>query len=180
MRDVEPPEERPEFPVQRMHPGMTRHHATIKGPAAPFFDQVRADGVGQDVEIGPGKNVPLPFLLAQNVVMRLMLPFPTITQSGSKFGSEKLHRVELIATAPHPHPEKVQVVGHQAVRRTPYVVADRGMEHQLAESVVKSRRQLTAGPLFERKGPEDDGAALIMMPFQTRQIAFGDEGHAVL
>jgi hypothetical protein len=81
MLDEELPEERPELPVLRVQPRIARHHTSAERPASRFLDQVRPDGVGQDVGTGPGKGVPLPFFFPQDAVMRLLLPIFTMASA---------------------------------------------------------------------------------------------------
>lgn len=76
-------------------------------PVAFALHQFIADGIGERVKAESGKGIPLPFLFAQDVIVRLVLPFATVTQRRFQMGAEEFHGVQLIRLAPHAHPDEV-------------------------------------------------------------------------
>ena len=91
--------------------------------------QSGAHRIGQRVETETGKRIPLPFLFAQDVLVRLMLPFTSAAQRRLQMRTEKFHRVELVSFAPESHPDQVQMIRHEAVGGAEKMFTHGGVEH---------------------------------------------------
>ena len=72
----------------------------------------------------------------------------------------------------------MEVIGHQTVGRAEDVFAYRGMKHQFPKGGMEGRCKPATSPALKCVRPENNRVTLIMMPFQTGQIAFLIEGHA--
>ena len=72
----------------------------------------------------------------------------------------------------------MEVIRHQTVGRAEEVLAYRGMKRHLPKSGMEGRRKPATSPGLKCIRPENNSVTLIMMPYQTGQIAFLIEGHA--
>ena len=113
--DIQFPEAFPIIIGERMKGRVSGNDCSTVRPVALTFDQFIANGIGQRVKAEPREGVSPSFFLAQHVIMRLVLPFATVAQRRLQLRAEKFHGVQLLRRAPHPHPDEVQVVGHEAI-----------------------------------------------------------------
>ena len=117
-----------------MKRGVTWNNSPIVRPFLLALHQTSADWVRQGVETKTGKRVAHPLFFAQYVVVRLVLPLSPATERWLKMSAQKFHRIELVTFSPRAHPNKMQMVRHQAIGRTVKLFARSGVEHDLAES----------------------------------------------
>lgn len=122
-----------------MQGGIARHNGTCVRPVPLVSDQSSPNRIRQYIETRRGEGVAAALVLAQDVIVRLMLPLPLLSQCRSKLPPQKPHRVELVRLAAQAHPHEMQVIGHEAIRGTKEPLAHCGMEQQLTEVRVKSR-----------------------------------------
>ena len=102
-----------------------------------MFHQFGRAGIVDDVKANPGKYATGSFLIAQDVIVRLMLKTMR-TQRRAKVFSQKFHTVALIGTATQPHPNQVQVIGHQAISRTEQPLPHGGVQHYFPKTGVEA------------------------------------------
>ena len=170
--NVEFPEAFPIILRKQIKVGVSGDDGSAVGPVAFTRNQSGADGIGQRVEAESGKGVAPPFFLAQDVIVRLMLPFAVVAQRRFQMGAEKFHGVHLIRLAPHPHPDEVQMIRHEAVGGAEEMFPRGDVEHEFTKRGVKGGREPAPGAFFERVRPEDDGVSLVTMPFEPGQFSF--------
>jgi hypothetical protein len=70
------------------------------------------------------------------VIVGLVLEF-VWSEHGRQLAAEKSHRIELVTFTSHPHPDEVQVVGHQAIGWTPNFFANDSMQHEFSKAQMK-------------------------------------------
>jgi len=155
-----------------MDRGITRNNTTTVKPFLVSLHQLGANRVCECVKTKTGKRVPHPLLFSQDVVVRLVLPLPPATECWLKVRPQKLHRVKLVRFSPHPHPNKMQVVRHQAIRRAEKLFARSSVKHEFAKRGVKILCQPTACSLVQGVRPENHRVPLIEMLFKPWKIPF--------
>jgi hypothetical protein len=85
-------------------------------PVAVACHQFSADRAGQRVEAESGERVTPPFLFTQDVVVRLVLPFLTVTERGLQVRAQRFRGVELIRLPPRTHPDEMQMLARRGVQ----------------------------------------------------------------
>ena len=83
---------------------------------------------------------------------------------------EKLHAVALIRIAPQAQPEKMKVVGHQAVSGTPETFARGRVKHHFPKPGVKKSVEPSGGAQGQGQSPVDGGIALVIFARQSGEI----------
>ena len=113
---VKLPEQRPKLCFQRMQFWIARHSRTGERPILRVLDQFGNARVVNDVETHFTERLLSPLFLAQDMVVGLVLKAMRTEQFPDML-AQKLHAMPLIATAPQPHPDQMNVIGHQTVGR---------------------------------------------------------------
>jgi len=106
------------------------------------------------------------------VVVRLVLPFPHATECWLNMSAQELYPVELVRFPPHAHPNKMQMVWHQATGRAEKLLANSGMEHKLTERGMKIYCKPSERSLLKRVCPENHRVPLIMMFLEPWKVPF--------
>ncbi len=164
------PKPRPVAGVKRVHARTARNHRTEKRPVSRLFDQPALQRIEKDiVRTGETERPPLPFRRCQDMVVRLMLKLDGFEER-TDLGAKKLDAVALVGVTAQPHPDKMNVVRHQAVSRTYQSFTRRRVKHHLAKRGVETVRKPALLTMGNRHGPEDDGVGLIELAFQPWQI----------
>ena len=145
------------------------HDRSAIGPRLRFLYQPGADGIRQDVKTDFGKGSAPPFFLAQDVVVCLMLKMMRAQDRGKMFAQE-FHSVALVGINAQPHPEQVNMVGHQAIGWADQPFPGGGMKHYLAESRVENFVQPAGAAQGDGQCPVNDRVALIIFAGQSREI----------
>ena len=146
-------------------------------PIAFTLHQLIAYWIGQRVETKTSKGITPPFLFAQDMIVRLMLPLATAAQRWFKMRAQEFHRVELVAFPAQTHPDEMQMVRHEAISRTEKLFSCGGVKHKFAKNGMESGREPSACAFFQSICPEDDRVALVMMPFQSWKFSFARWNH---
>ena len=164
------PKPRPVAGIKRIRARTARNHRTEKRPLSRFFDQPTLQRIEQDIiRTRETERPPLPFRRGQDMVVRLMLELGGF-EKRTDLGAEKLDAVALVGVTAQPHPDKMNVVRHQAVSRTYQSFTRRRVKHHLAKGGVKTVGKPALLTMGNRHGPEDDGVGLVEFTFQPRQI----------
>src|SRR6266568_1476197 len=100
--------------LQRMNIRIARQDRSGERPLLRMDNQFCYARVVNDVETHFAKSLPLAFLLSQNVVVWLVLKAMRSEQFPNMLAQE-LHGVPLVGIKPQPHPDQMNVVGHQTV-----------------------------------------------------------------
>jgi len=93
-------------------------------------------------------------------------------ERGRKLAPKKPQGVELITFTSHSHPDEVQMVGHQAIGRTPNLFAHCRVKHQFSKAGMKRFVQPAGGAMLDCQRPHDHRVILVMMAMQPREIVF--------
>ena len=92
------------------------HNCSGKRPILRVLDQFGNARVVNDVKTHSTERLLPPLFLAQDMVVGLVLKAMRTEQFPDML-AQKLHAVPLIGIAPQPHPDQVNVIGHQTVGR---------------------------------------------------------------
>ena len=103
------------------------------------------------------------------MVVSLMLELRRL-EVRTDLSPEKLDSIALVSVAAQPHPDKMNMVRHQAASRTKQSFARRRVKHQLTKRGVKAIDQPALPAMENRHGPEDDGVSLVKFTLQPRQV----------
>ena len=148
---------------------ITRYNHSAERPIPAFRQQFRANRICQHIETNSCECTVFTLVLTQNVVVGLVLEFVRL-EHGAQLAAEKSHCIELVAFASHSHPDKVQVVGHEAIGWTPNLFTKSRVQHELSKTQMKQLVQPTRGAMLHRQRPHDNRVTLVMMAKQPRQI----------
>ena len=151
-----------------MQPGITGHDCPAKGPRHGFLYQFGADRIREDVKADFGKGVPFPFFFAQDVIMCLMLKAMR-SQRRSEMFAQEFHAIALVRIQTQPHPEQVDVVGHQAINRAEQTFTGGGVKHDFSELRMKPFVQPAHAAQSNGHCPVDDRVTLIIFAGQSRE-----------
>ena len=110
--------------------------------------------------------------------MRLVLELRRL-QERAELGTKKLDRVALVGLAFQTHPDQVNVVGHQAVRRANKTFPGCRVQHHFAKGGMEALIEPALLAVGYRHGPENDGVGLVEFAAQTREI-MGELGTSFL
>lgn len=110
--------------------------------------------------------------------MGLVLPLPARAECRFQFRAQEFHCVQLVALSSQAHPKQMEMIWHQAISGAIECVTCRRVKHQFTESRMKRGCQPATRVLFQRIGPENDGMTLVVVPLQSRQLAFAVEWHS--
>ncbi len=154
------------------------HHRTQKRPVPFPLYQPGSDGIGQGVKTETGKGVAFSFFFAQDMIMRLMLPFASVPQRGFQIDAQEFHGVQLVRVAAQSQPDQMKMIRHETISRAKEMCTHGCMEHHFPEIGMERRREPSSDTSFNCIGSENDRMALIMMSFQARQVALGFKAHA--
>ncbi len=146
---------------------IARHNRPAEWPVPGFHCEAGASRIFQHIKANPGKSAALAFVFMQDVIVGLMLEFVRLKRR-RKLAAQKPHRVELVAFAPHTHPNQVQVIGQEAIGRTPDFFPHRHVQHKFPKVKMERIFQPTGRAMFQRERPQDDGMTLVMMARQSR------------
>ena len=116
-----------------------------------------------------GERVPTPLFLLEHMVVRLMLEFLR-REFRFEMRAQERHAVQLIGVQTQPHPNEMQVIGHQAIRRAEQSLARGGVQQQFAEGGVKFFVQPAAPAVGDGQCPMNHGVALVILAWQAGQI----------
>lgn len=152
-----------------MQIGIARHNGSDIRPVFRALDQFCPAGIIQEVKANFAESLPDSLARPQDVVVRLMLK-PVRTQGRAQMLAQKLQTVSLIRVTAQPHPDQVNVVGHQAIGETEQSFPRGGVQHDFAKLRVEGGVEPAGAAQGHRHGPVDDGVALIMFPGQAWQI----------
>ena len=167
---VDLPERLSESLFKRVQIRIARYDRADVWPSCGFVAQTCPYGVLQHIERDLGKRAAFPVLLAQHVVASLVLKLVRPDQA-PKVRAEEHHPVELIAVAPHAHPDEMNVVGHEAITRTKQIFAGRRVKQQLAKLLVERFVQPPSSPILQRLRPMHDRVALVEFACKSRQVS---------
>ena len=92
------------------------HNRTGERPILRVLNQFGSARVVNDVETHFTERLLPPLFLAQDFVVGLMLKAMRTEQFPDML-AQKLHTVPLIGIPPQPHPDQMNVIGHQTVGR---------------------------------------------------------------
>jgi hypothetical protein len=101
--------------------------------------------------------------------VRLMLKAMR-AQRRAKMLAQEFHAVALVGIAAQPHPEQMNMVGHQAIGRAEQSFAGGGVKHRFPESRVEKFIQPAGSSQGHGHCPVNDGVALIRFAGQSREI----------
>lgn len=164
------PKPRPVAGIKRVHARTARNYRTEKRPVSRLFDQPALQRIKQNIiRTGETERPPLTFRTCQDMVVRLMLKLGGF-EKWTDLGAKKLDAVALVGITTQPHPDKMNVVRHQAVSRTYQSFTRRRVKHHLPKRGVETVGQPALPAMGNRHGPENDGVGLIELTFQPRQI----------
>lgn len=123
----------------------------------------------QNVITSAGEGVVPAFIFFEYVIMRLVLELLR-GELGFKVRSEEGHAVQLIGVETQSHPDEMQMIVHQAIRRAEQALAHSGVQQQFAKHGVKSFVQPTAMSVRDGQRPVNDSVTLIILTWQARKI----------
>ena len=152
-----------------MQLGIAGHKRAAIWPQPGFVYQFGAAGIRQNLKTDFGERSALSLFLAQTVVVGLMLKTMRAQRRGKVFAQE-LHPVALVGIKTQSHPQQVNMVGHQAIRRAEQPFARGGVKHDFAELRMKQFVEPAGAAQCNRHRPVDDRVALIIFAVQTREI----------
>jgi hypothetical protein len=89
-------------------------------------------------------------------------------EHGFEIRAQERHAVQLVTVESQPHPDQVQVVWHQAIRRAKQAFARGGVQQQFAEAKVKLLGQPARCAIVCGKGPMYKSVPLIILLRQAR------------
>jgi hypothetical protein len=107
--------------------------------------------------------------LAQNMVVRLMLKAMRSEQFPDML-AQKLHAVPLVRIPPPPHPDQMNVIGHQTVGRAEQAFPCGSMKHDLSKPRVENIAQPARAAHGHRHRPVNDRVALVILTRQAWQV----------
>src|SRR5438045_1148184 len=113
------------------------------------------------------ERISSPLFFLEHMVVRLMLEF-LLRKPGFEVRSQESHAIELIRIQAEAHPNQVQMIGHEAIRRTEQALASGGVKHHFTERGVKSLVQPALSPVRDRKRPVNHGIALVVFTRKAR------------
>jgi len=105
-------------------------------PVDGAFHQFSPQRVFQDVIADSDKRVPSPLFFLEHMVVRLMLEF-LWRDFGFEMRSQEGHAIELIRIQAEAHPNQVQMIRHEAIRRAEQSLARGGVQQEFAKGGVK-------------------------------------------
>ncbi len=168
--EVVPPKPWPITGVKRICARIPGYNRADIRPVSRLFDQPTLQRIEQDIiRTGKTEHPPLPFRSCQDMVVSLMLEFRRL-EKRTDLGTEKLYTIALVGVTAQPHPDMMNMVGHQAVSRANQSFTHRRVKHHLAKRSVKMFGQPALLAMGNRHGPKDDGIGLIKLAFQPWQI----------
>lgn len=144
-----------------MEVGIAGDEAAGEGPGAGVGGEAGADGVGGDIRAGRGEGALLALVGAQDVIVRLMLPAVGCEQWREVLAQETAGGA-LVGGEGNAEPDEVEVVGHQRVDRTKEVLAEGGVQGDLAEFAVKVESKPVGAAVGDGVGPEDEGVGAVV------------------
>jgi len=166
---VEFPEQRPEFFFQRMQFWIAGHNRSRERPILRVLDQFGDARVVNDVKANLAKRLLPPLFLAQDMVVRLVLKAMRSEQFPDML-AQKLHAVPLVGIAPQPHPDQMNVIGHQAVGRAEQAFSCGSMKHDLSKLRVEKIVKPACAAQGHRPRPVNDRVALVILTRQAWQV----------
>ena len=101
--------------------------------------------------------------------MRLMLEFLRC-EFGFKMRSQECHAVAVVGIQTQPHPNQMQMIRHEAIRRAQQSFACSGVQHQFAKDSMKSLVQPATPTMRDGQRPMHHGVALVKFRRQARKI----------
>ena len=152
-----------------MHRWIAWHDGPGEWPVFWILHQLRHAGIVNDVETDLGKGVSFPFFLLEHMIVRLMLK-PLRSEQRSEMRSQKGHAVELVRVQTQSHPDQMQMIRHEAIRRAKQSLARGGVQHQFPKRGVKPLVQPAASTMREGNRPMNHRVALIVFAWETRKI----------
>lgn len=141
----------------------------VERPFAGGLHEFGARRVGEDVMAHGGEGVAATFLLFQNVIVRLMLK-PLRGQQRFEMRTQERHAVALVGVRAQPHPDQMQMIRHEAIRRAEQTLARGGVQHEFAKRGVKRFAQPAASSVRDGKRPVNHCVTLIILARQARKI----------
>jgi len=115
------------------------------------------------------ERISSPLFFLEHMVVRLMLEF-LWRNPGFDMRSQESHASELIRIQLEAHPNQVQMIGHEAIRRAEQALACGGVEHHSTKRPVKSLVQPALPPVRDRKRPVNQSVALVVFTRKARKI----------
>lgn len=111
------PKRWPELILQRMQGWITGDDRASERPFVWMFHQFVTQRIFVDVIADPGKRVVATLILLENMIMRLMLEFLR-GEFGFEMSSQEGHGVALVGIQTQSHPNQMQMIRHETIRRT--------------------------------------------------------------
>ena len=148
---------------------ITGYHRAAERPDPVLSHQLCANRIGQHIETNPRECAAFALFLTQNMVVGLMLELVWL-KHGRRLAAEKSHGIELVTFTPHPHPDDVQVIEHQTIRRTPNLLTNCRVQHKFPKTGMKRFVQPAGVTMLHSQRPQDNRMTLVMMAKQPRQI----------
>jgi len=124
------------------------------------------------------KRATLSLLLMENMVVWLVLETMRF-QRGTEVFAEELHALPLVGITMEAHPNKMNVILHEAIGRTNQTLAHGRVQHDFPESRVKGSREPAGATKRDGHCPVDGGVALVVLPRQAREIKTSIQSFAV-
>ena len=84
--------------------------------------------------------------------------------------AQESHAVKLVGIQPQPHPDQMQMIRHEAIRRAEKPFAGGGVKQQFAKRGVKGFIEPALPAMRDGKRPMHHRVALIIFAWQTWQI----------
>ena len=84
--------------------------------------------------------------------------------------AQESHAVALVGIQPQPHPDQVQMIRHQAIRRAEKPFAGGGVQEQFAKRGVKRLAEPALPAVRNGKRPMHDRVALIILARQAWKV----------
>jgi len=166
---VELPELRPEIVLQRMQRGIARHDRAAERPFVWSLREFSHARIVENVMAHANEGIAAAFLLFQDMIVRLMLEFLRC-KFWFQMRAQESHAVELVGILPQPHPDQMQMIRHEAIRRTEKPFAGGGVQEQFAKRGVKRFVEPALPAVRDGKRPMDHRVALIIFAWQAWKI----------
>ena len=148
---------------------IARSDGTAELPLDGVLHAVGPQGVFQDVIADSDKRVPSPLFFLEHVIVRLMLEF-LLQNPGFEMRSQESHAIQLIGIQAQHHPNQVQMVGHETIRRAQESLARGGVQHQFAKRGMKSLVEPAFSSVGDGKRPVYRCVTLVVFARKARQI----------